>query len=399
MSIQKLRQQHFDAKKELDLVTKSSPFDAAKSDRLCNEVERLEKDIRAMQRSLDLLAEKEADDIERDWMARKVKGSDAVKVFDKWLRGGIERLSADDREVFRNTMSTGVPSEGGYTVPVEVATSVIDQLKAFGGMRAVSTVIASDSGNDINFPTSNGTAEEGELVGENQAASALDLTFGVVAHKIYRDSSKKIAVPIELLMDSAVDVEAFVRGRLVSRLGRITNKHFTLGTGTGQPFGVVEAASQGVVAANGTSQVTAVTYDSLVELQHSVDPAYRESGTMRFMFNDDTLSKIRKIKDQNGRPIFVPGYESGNPGGAPDLLLGAPIQINQNMPNMAAGAKSILYGDFSYYIIRDVLDIGVRRYTDSAFDLLGQVGFCAFLRTGGNLIEPQAVKYFQNAAS
>jgi HK97 family phage major capsid protein len=118
------------------------------------------------------------------------------------------------------------------------------------------------------------------------------------------------------------------------------------------------------------------------------------------MFNDSTLKSLRKIVDGSSRPIFVPGYEMGVPGGMPDRLLGDPITINQSVATMAASAKSILYGDFSFYKIRDVMGIELQRYTDSAYAKKGQVGFLAFLRSGGNLIDVGgAVKLFVNAAS
>ena len=129
-------------------------------------------------------------------------------------------------------------------------------------------------------------------------------------------------------------------------------------------------------------------------------PAYREMGGARWMFNDSTLREVRKIKDGQSRPIFVPGYESGNPEGAPDRLLGAPITINQSVASMAAGARSILYGDFAAYHIRDVMSVEMFRFTDSAYTKKGQVGFLAWMRSGGNLIDVGgSVKVFVNAAS
>lgn len=327
-------------------------------------------------------------------------GSQGSAIFAKWLRGGDKALNAADWEIVRATMSTGTNTEGGYTVQTEVAASVLEALKAYGGMRAISDVFSTAQGNPMNWPTSDGTSEEGEIVDENASATDADATFGVKSLPVYKYSSKVITVPVELLQDSNVDIEAFVRARLATRLGRITNKHFTTGTGSSQPNGVVTAATVGVTAANASSQVTAVTFDSLVDLQHSVDPAYREAGNCRFMFNDATLKSIRKIKDGSGRPIFVPGYETGNPGGAPDRLLGDPITINQSVAAMAASAKSILYGDFSHYKIRDVMGVELQRYTDSAYAKKGQVGFLAWLRSGGNLVDVGgAVKVFVNAAT
>jgi HK97 family phage major capsid protein len=126
-----------------------------------------------------------------------------------------------------------------------------------------------------------------------------------------------------------------------------------------------------------------VIYDDLVDLEHSVDPAYRGMPGVGFMMHDSSLKVVRKIKDSNSRPIFVPGYEQGNPGGAPDRLLNRPIFINQDIATMAANAKSILFGALKKYRIRDVMDLTLFRMTDSAFTLNGQVGFVAFMRSGG----------------
>jgi HK97 family phage major capsid protein len=326
--------------------------------------------------------------------------SDGAAVYAKWLRGGDKALNAEEWAAVRNTMSTGTNSEGGYTVATEVAATVLDALKAFGGMRAVSEVMRTAQGNPMQFPTSDGTAEVGEIVAENAAASSADLSFGTKSLPVYKYSSKVVTVPIELLQDSTVDIEAFVRSRLVTRLGRITNTHFTTGTGSSQPNGLVTAATTGYTASNATSQVTAVLYSSLIELQHSVDPAYRQLGNCGWMFNDSTLKKLRQMVDGQSRPIFVPGYETGSPQGSPDRLLGSPITINQDMAAMAASAKSIAYGDFSFYKIRDVMEVTLQRFTDSAYAKNGQVGFLAWLRSGGNLVDVGgAVKLFVNAAS
>ena len=406
MSIQALREQRAAKAKALnELVNKkdwNAETDQPVYDGALAEIDALDAQIsnhtEYLRRVADA-AETDAVATAADRHARDDKSA-AAAVFAKWLRGGDKALNAADWEVVHATMSTGVPSEGGYTVQTDVARQVLDALKAYGGMRAVSQVIQTAGGNPLNYPTSDGTSEEGELVDENGSATDADATFGVKSLPVFKYSSKVITVPIELLQDSSVDVEAFVRRRIADRLGRITNRHFTVGTGSNQPQGIVPAVTVGVTAANSSSQVTAVTYDSLVNLQHSVDPAYREGGQCRFMFNDATLREIRKIKDGSGRPIFVPGYEQGSPGGAPDRILGDPIQINQNMAVMAASARSILYGDFSHYVIRDVMALELFRFTDSPYTKKGQVGFLGWLRSGGNFVDVGgAVKAFVNAAS
>ena len=237
----------------------------------------------------------------------------------------------------------------------------------------------------------------GEIIAENTTATAADPVFGTKSLPVYKYSSKIIAVPFELLQDSSVDVEAFVRDRMVTRLGRITNTHFTTGTGTAQPTGLITAATTGKTGLSG--QTTSVVYDDLVDLQHSVDVAYRDLGRCSWMMNDLSVRVIRKIKDTAGRPIFVPGYD--NPvGPTPDRLLGDPITLNNDIAVMAANAKSIAYGDFSFYTIRDVMDVQMFRFTDSAYAKLGQVGFLAWMRAGGNFVDVGgAVKLYVNSAT
>jgi HK97 family phage major capsid protein len=250
---------------------------------------------------------------------------------------------AGHRERIRNTLSTTTNSQGGYTQETEVAKEVLDALKLFGGMRAVAEVFQTAMGNPMQFPTSDGTSETGEIIAQNTTATSADPTFGQIQLTTYKFSSKIVAVPFELLQDSQVDIESFVRGRLVTRLGRITNTKFTLGAGdgSGEPNGIITAAGTGVTAANATSQVTAILYNSLIDLVHSVDPAYRNLGNCRFMMADSSIKAIRKIVDTQSRPIFVPGWTfavpTGGPaGGAPDSILGYPIQVNQDVAAMAA---------------------------------------------------------------
>lgn len=405
MSLQQLREQRGKIAAALQELVNKSDYDPATDgaayDKGIDELNALDDRIKRIH---DLNA-KIADDVNTqnvaDAAARlgRDKGDEGLKVYAKWLKGGDRALNEEDWATIRNTMSTTTGSEGGFTVPTTIANTVVDALKAFGGVRAVADVLVTAQGNPMSYPTSDGTSEEGELIAENATATDADVVFGTVALNVFKFSSKVVTVPIELLQDSAVDIEAFVNGRIVTRLGRITNKLFTIGTGTGQPNGMATAATVGVTAANGTSQVTTVTYDSLVDLQHSVDPAYRENGAASFMMNDQSVRQVRKIKDGQQRPIFVPGYEQSIPGGVPDMLLGSRLVVNQHMANMAASARSILFGDFKGYKVRDVMDVSMFRFTDSAYTKKGQVGFMAWMRTGGNLADVGAIRAFVNAAT
>lgn len=361
-------------------------------------------DIKAQIDRTTKLFEKMADDavvnIAEEAHARsghKKDVSPANQLFMKWLRGGDKALTAEDWITIRNTMSTTTTTEGGHTVPTEVAASVVDVLKAYGGVREAASVIQTENGNPINFPTSDGTSEVGELIAENTTATSADPTFGVVTLSTYKFSSKIVAAPFELLQDSAVDIEAFITRRIGDRLGRILNQYFTTGTGTSQPKGVVTAAASGKVGTTG--QTLTVIVDDLIDLVHSVDPAYRVAGNVRFMMNDASLKIIRKLKDSQNRPVFLPGYD-GLAGPMADTLLGYPITINQDMAVMAANAKSILFGDFSRYTIRDVMGMQLFRFDDSPYIKLGQIGFLAWMRSGGTLTDGGSpIKYYQNSAT
>ena len=398
MGIQALRERKDElAKQANNMIANAgdkvwSKEEAAAYDQMTDEIGRINAQIKAITEQADLDAEKMIGEAAKN-SKKTTTLHDAVALY---LRKGMN-LNAQELAMVQNAMSTTTGSEGGFTVPTEIATMVIDALKAFGGMRSVANIIRSSAGNDWQYPASDGTSEVGEIVGQNAAATSLDITFSQVPLVTYKYSSKKIALPWELVQDSVIDIVAFVVNRLAMRLGRITNTHFTVGTGSSQPFGIVTRASSGKVGTTG--QTTTVIYDDLVDLEHSVDPAYRRNAA--YMMNDASVKVIRKIKDSQGRPIFVPGYEAGAVvnGGAPDTLMGRRIVVNQDVAVMAANAKSILFGDFSLYTIRDVMSAEVRRFDDSAFALNGQVGFCGWQRCGGNLLDTAGVKYYANSAT
>jgi HK97 family phage major capsid protein len=222
------------------------------------------------------------------------------------------------------------------------------------------------------------------------------MTFGTTQIGAYKFSSKIVAIPFELLQDQGpgVDIEAFTRRALAQRIARITNRLFTTGTGTAQPQGVVTGATVGRAGAAG--QTASITYDDLVDLEHSVDPAYRSMPGVSFMFHDTTLRQLKKQKDGDGRPLWVPGISVKEP----DTLLGYRYRINQHMPQMAASAKSVLFGDFSQYLIRDIMQVTLFRFDDSAFITKGQIGFLAWSRHDGRLVSAGApIKAYQNAAA
>lgn len=381
--------------------------EAAELDKFLAEVEAIDGDISRENRIAQLAGEKPENQHDEALKAAYRAGTgapDESAALRAMLSGGLSALSAEQRAAMqarvntdiRAAMSTTTGSEGGYTVATEFSRTLIEAMKAAYAVRSVATGFQTSTGASMLFPTADSTQEEGEIVGQNASATVGETTFGQASMDVYKYSSKSIALPFELLQDSMFNVEAYISSLLNLRIGRIHNRHHTVGTGTAQPRGVVTASTAGKVGATG--QTVTVTYDDLVDLEHSVDPFYRPAG--RWMMHDDTLRILRKVKDPQGRPIFVPGYETGNAGGAPDRLLGREIVINQHMPVMAANAKSILFGDFSKYLIRDVMDTTLFRMTDSAYTLKGQVGFVAFCRSGANMVDVGgAIKFYQNSAT
>lgn len=368
-----------------------SKDEQAKFDNIADEIQRAQDQLKADQKMRDL----DADAFFKNAAPGKSVEVSARDVLGIYLRNG-SKVTSEQAALIHNAMSTTTSAEGGFTVPAEIAALVIDQMKAFGGMREVAQILTTAGGNSLNYPSSDGTSEVGEIVAQNDAATTADVTFGTVAVNPFKYSSKTIALPVELVQDSAIDIVAFVVNRLATRLARITNQHYTVGTGSGQPNGVVPRASSGKVGATGTA--TTCTYDDLIDLQHSVNSAYRRNA--RFMFRDTTLAVLRKLKDTTGRPIWTPGDAESIANGAPSTIAGVAYTINDDVPAMAANARSIVFGDFSTFIIRDVQNSTVMlRFDDSAFAMKGQVGFLGWTRSGSNLVDTSAVKVFINAAS
>lgn len=415
-SIQALRErrnalaQNLQTLVDSDKTPEWKPEHQAQYDTAMAEVGAIDDQIKRHDAALAKIAENALDGNVQAFADDFVKTPGAHKGDNKALRafltGGVRAMTPEDITVqqqrqtpdIRAAMSTTTSGEGGYTVATEYYRQLTEAMKLTGGIRAVASTLQTSTGAQMNFPAADATSEVGEIVGQNAAVTAGDTTFSNLTMDVYKYSSKKIALPFELIQDSMFDIEGYIQALLATRIGRITGQHFTTGTGTGQPKGLIVAATVGKTAATGGA--TTVSYDDLVDLEHSVDPVYRAGLAVGYMMHDSTVKALRKLKDTQGRPIFVPGYEQGNPGGAPDRLLGRPIYINQDVESMAANAVSIAFGDFSKYLIREVMDLTLFRMADSGFLLNGQIGFVAFNRQGGNLIDVGgAVKTFKNSAT
>lgn len=301
-----------------------------------------------------------------------------------WARHGNDGLDPEQRTMLRNgfvdvrAQGVGVPTAGGFAVADEDMRGIVDAMKAFGGMRqAGCTIFTTATGADLPIPTVDDTGNTGEQLGENTQVNEQDITLGLTTLRAYVYSSKLIRVSYQLLQDAGFPLESWLQSKLGERLGRITNTKFTTGSGAATPQGVVTGSTY---CGTTTASATAATYAELVDLEMSVDAAYRQRA--RWMFGDSTLKNLKKLVDGSSRPLWLPGIAVREP----DTLMGYPYTVNQDMPSMAASAKAVLFGDFSAYYIRDVQGVTLIRLQERYADYL-QVGFMAFSRHDGALID------------
>ncbi|WP_118984511.1 phage major capsid protein [Photorhabdus sp. CRCIA-P01] len=307
--------------------------------------------------------------------------------FDKFLRQGFGELNAEERVALRELRAQGTsPDEkGGYTVPPQMLNKIVDAMKAYGGIASVAQIINSSNGQDIIWSTSDGTAEEGELLGENTATSEQDAEFGTAILGAKKLSSKIIRISNELLQDSGVDIEAYLAGRIAQRIGRGEAKYLVKGTGAGsplQPRGLEVSVTDTVVAKAATLDWTDIN-----ALKHSIDPAYRNGLKFRLAFNDSTLKTLSELVDGNKRPLWLPDIA----GVAPASVLGMQYVIDQAIDSMGAGKKFVYCGDFDRFILRRITYMTLKRLVEryAEFD---QVAFLAFHRFDCVLEDTAAIK-------
>jgi len=315
--------------------------------------------------------------------------------FRSFLRYGASNLTAEERKAIqpmlyrgqpeRRALSAGSDPGGGFLVPQGFMAELVKRLAAWGPMLdpGVTRQIETTSGNQMDWPGMDDTGNVGVLLAENTADTDLDLAFNNRQLDAFKYSTRIIKVSEELLQDSAIDVEAIVRDAMAERIGRIVNQHLTVGTGVSQPNGIVTAAGATAAAA-----AAAIAFDDLIELEHSVDPAYRSDPSCRWMMRDTTLKALRKVKDTQGNYIWQP---SDVRSGAPASLLGYPYSINQAMATVATTAKTVVFGPFNRYIVRRVRELIVKRLIERYADA-HQVGFIGFARFDGEILDANAIK-------
>lgn len=322
---------------------------------------------------------------------------------------GFRGISDADRAALREYRDMGTGggnalqgSGGGYFVPVGMVHEIETALKYYGPMLDVADVIETASGQPLPWPTQNDTGTVGAIIGEGtQVTTESDLTISNMVLNAYKYTTNLIKVSIELLQDSAFDLDAYLKDQCAIRLGRILNTHFTVGTGSSQPNGIVHAATAGPTAVgasgnDGGSETggTSVGSDDYIALEHSVDPSYRKGSI--YMFNDSTLKSTKMLKDKYGRPLWLPGLAANDP----DTINGYGYAINNDMAAIAVNAKTITFGQHKKYKVRRVKDFTMLRLVERFADY-GQVAFLGFARYDGNLLDAgtHPVKYLVQAAS
>jgi HK97 family phage major capsid protein len=342
-----------------------------------------------------------------DWgQARQGSGADAPEsapdtdesrqeaygeAFGRWLRGGMDFCTSDQRQLMARNAAVGeqrayqgitTPSLGGYLVPDGFRNTMTETLKAFGGLINFANVISTATGNPLSWPTNDDTGNVGAILDENTQITEQAATFGTKAVGAYTYTSKLVRVSLQLLQDNVFDLDNWLPRKLGERIGRAVADDLVNGTGTGEPTGALPTSVQGatVTAANFIDYDGAagghLGYNALVDLEHSIDPAYRALGDTRYIFADSTLKILRKYVDTTLRPIWNPVPVMGQPA----TLNGQPYSIDQAMPAATGTNKPIMFGNFNAgFLVRQALDVQAVRLTERYADYL-QVGYFGFMR-------------------
>lgn len=298
------------------------------------------------------------------------------------LRQGRVDLPAEQRA------QTTTNSAGGYSIPTELSNILVKSMLAWGPMYdpGVTQELVTTGGGEITMPTVNDTAVTAGAHTEGATLTddgGKDVTFGQKVLNSYAFDTEWLRVSKELADDSIFAMETLLGELLGERLGRIANLQLTTGSGSSAPNGIATAAGTGVTAA-GTA---AITGDELIDLVHSIDPAYRTAPRVGFMMNDSTLAAIRKLKDGDGNYLWQMGNVQA---GVPQSLLGYNISINQAMASLATGNKTVLFGDMGKYYVRKVGSPLIGAIQDK--DFWPGFGVAGYIRFDGELADAAAVK-------
>ncbi len=286
-----------------------------------------------------------------------------------------------------NALQIGTDSEGGYLVPDEFERTLVEALEEENIFRQLEKIIQTSSGDrKIPVVATKGTAS---WIDEEGAFPESDDSFGQVSIGAYK-LGIMIKVSEELLNDSVFDLEAYISREFARRIGAKEEEAFFTGDGKGKPTGIL-AASGGADVGVTAAAAAAITADEVIDLFYSLKSPYRRNAA--WVLNDSAVKAIRKLKDNQGQYLWQPSLVAGTP----DTILGRPVKTSAYMPAVAAGAKSVAFGDFGYYWIADRQGRSFKRLNE-LYAATGQVGFLASQRVDGKLVLSEAVKVMQQKA-
>ena len=359
---------------------------------------RMEQDITDLGREIGRLERQEALDAElnRPVNTPITSRPETMKVDEKTGRASDAykkafwnnfRTKGNITPELRNSLNEGQDSEGGYLVPDEFERTLVQGLNSTNIIRAHAHVITTSSGlHKIPVVASHGSAA---WIDENGAYTESDESFGQVqldAHKV----GTIIKVSEELLNDSAFDLESYLSSEFIRRIGDKEEEAFISGNGSSKPTGILNATGGGGVGVT-TAGATAIVADELIDLFYSLKAPYRKNAI--WVLNDSTIKAIRKLKNGDGTYLWQPAIKDGEV----DSILGRPYFTSAYAPTIAAGAKSIIFGDLNYYWIGDRQGISFKRLNE-LYAGNGQVGFLASKRLDGKTVLAEAIKVLQQHA-
>lgn len=283
-----------------------------------------------------------------------------------------------------NVLEEGTDANGGYLVPPEYDSEILDVLAEENVMRNIATTIKTSGEHRINIA---GTKPAAAWVDEGEALTFDTGTFDqkqLDAHKLH----VAIKVTEELLYDNAFNLESYITRTFAQALANAEENAFINGSGSGQPKGFLADAQTGIT----TASATAITADEVINLVYKLKRPYRKNAC--FIANDSTVAMIRTLKDTTGNYLWQPSLQAGEP----DRLLGYPLYTSAYMPSVEGGAKPLAFGDFKYYTIGDR---GNRSFAAlrELFAGNGMVGFLAKERVDGKLLIAEAVQVLKMKAA
>ena len=305
------------------------------------------------------------------------------KAFHSYLRNAMtdkDRAVLDSTTYGRANVQSTAVALGGYTIP-EGFSGLLEKALLYWMPfnESLVTIWKTKTGNPVPYPMFNDTANKGYAIGEavNAETSAVAMAFTEIIFGDYKYTSGFLRLNFELLEDSYFDMVSILAGAFGERMGRILTEVFTTGNGTTAPQGVTIGAATGVTAA----AAAAITRDDIVGLIHSVDPAYRQNGTL--MFNDATLKAIKLL--DHGTGDASPLYQISAISGEAAKIEGFQFVINNEMADIGASAISMVFGDFKKYIVRFIGQDRMKVSTE-IFASTDQLGMGLFKRVDAKVL-------------